>query len=51
MSLSVYLLLVGCGKLLLPAPGASAVFPWLLIAGGLATAVFWWRGLFSGGNA
>jgi Na+/proline symporter len=51
MSLSVYLLLVGCGKLLLPAPGASAVFPWLLIAGGLATAAFWWRGLFSGGNA
>jgi Na+/proline symporter len=46
MSLSVYLLLVGCGKLLLPAPAASAIVPWLLIAGGLATVAFWWQGVF-----
>jgi Na+/proline symporter len=46
MSLSVYLLLVGCGKLLLPAPGASAIVPWLLVAGGLSAVTLWWRGLF-----
>ena len=46
MSLSVYLLLIGCGKLLLPAPDASRVVPWALIASGLATVALWWRGVF-----
>jgi Na+/proline symporter len=41
--LSVYLLLVGFGKLLLPAPGASRIYPWVLIGAGVAVAVLWWK--------
>ncbi len=46
MSLSLYLLLIGCGKLLLPAPGVSRIVPWALIAGALATVALWWPGVF-----
>jgi Na+/proline symporter len=49
-SASVYLLLVGFGRLLLPAPGASRIFPWALIGAGLAVAVFWWRRIFEHGE-
>jgi hypothetical protein len=45
-SLSLYLLLVGCGKLLLPVPGASRVLPLGSIAVGLAIGALWWRGVF-----
>jgi Na+/proline symporter len=45
-SLSVYLLLVGFGKLILPAPGASRLVPWVLIAAGVAVAGLWWRKVF-----
>ncbi len=45
-SLSLYLLLVGFGKLLLPAPGTSSLAAWALIAAGLATVALWWRGVF-----
>lgn len=37
-SLAVYLLLVGCGKLLLPEPGGSRVLPWALALAGLGAA-------------
>jgi Na+/proline symporter len=42
-SLSLYLLLVGCGKLLLPFPGGSIVLPVVSIVLGVALGVLWWR--------
>lgn len=46
-SLTVYLLLVGFGKLILPNPEGSVVFPWVIIILGLASISLWWRRLFS----
>jgi SSS family solute:Na+ symporter len=45
-SLSVYLLLVGFGKLVFPAPGGSRAYSLILIALGIASAGLWWRRLF-----
>jgi len=42
-SLSVYLLLAGFGKLLLPAPGEGRLFPASLVLAGLAATGAWWR--------
>jgi SSS family solute:Na+ symporter len=45
-SLSVYLLLVGFGKLILPAPDTSPILSWILIILGIASIGLWWRRLF-----
>jgi len=45
-ALSLFLLLVGCGRLLIPAPGGSGWTTALCIVGGLALVPFWWRGAF-----
>jgi Na+/proline symporter len=49
-SLSVYLLLVGFGKLILPVPGSSPVLAWILIILGVASIGLWWRRLISKQN-
>ncbi|UCC78694.1 MAG: Na+:solute symporter [Candidatus Zixiibacteriota bacterium] len=45
-SLSVYLLLVGFGKLILPVPESSPVLAWVLIVLGVTSIGLWWRRLF-----
>jgi SSS family solute:Na+ symporter len=45
-SISVYLLLVGFGKIILPSPGSSPLLGWILIILGLASISLWWRRLF-----
>ena len=46
-SLSVYLLLVGFGKLILPNPCSSIIYSWSYIALGLMIVPLWWRKLLS----
>jgi len=46
-SVSVYLLLVGFGKLILPSPGSSMVYSWIYILLGAASVGLWWRKLFA----
>jgi SSS family solute:Na+ symporter len=46
-SLSVYLLLVGFGKLILPNPCSSIMYSWIYIAVGLMIVPLWWRKFFS----
>ena len=46
-SLSVYLLLVGFGKLILPNPCSSIMYSWIYIALGLMIVPLWWRKFFS----
>ena len=41
-SLSLFLFLVGGGRLLVPAPGGAAWWPWLLLALGVAAGAGWW---------
>lgn len=50
VSISVYLLLVGFGKLLLPGPDGSSALSWILIVLGIASMGLWWRRLFSRQN-
>lgn len=49
-SISVYLLLVGFGKVILPSPGSSAFVGWALIVLGMASIFLWWKSLFSRSN-
>jgi hypothetical protein len=49
-SVSVYALLVGCGRLLLPAPGTSALPSLLLIGIGIAAMPFWWGAVAGAGE-
>ncbi|GAA0573293.1 sodium:solute symporter family protein [Caenispirillum bisanense] len=42
-ALSLFLLLVGVGRLIVAPPGASALMTWGMIAGGLALVPVWWR--------
>lgn len=49
-SLSVYLLLVGFGKLILPVPGSPPLLTWILIFLGVASICLWWRRLFPKNN-
>ena len=46
VSLSVYLLLVGFGKLILPNPAGSIAFSWFYLLAGLASIALWWGKLF-----
>ena len=45
-ALSLFLLLVGLGRWLIPAPDGSGWTTVLCIVGGLALVPFWWRGAF-----
>lgn len=45
-SVSLYLLLVGCGKLILPAPGSSITVALTYIVLGVVTVLLWWRKMF-----
>lgn len=47
VSLSLYLLLVGFGKLILPGPSSSSAMAWILIVLGIVSVGLWWRRLFS----
>lgn len=44
-ALSLFLLLLGVGRLMISPPGASALWTWSFIAGGLALVPLWWRDL------
>ena len=46
VSLSVYLLLVGFGKLILPNPSSAMAYSWLYILLGVASVALWWQKLF-----
>jgi len=46
-SLSVFLLLVGFGKLILPNPESSAIYTWVYLVLGFASVALWWRKIFS----
>ena len=46
VSLSIYLLLVGFGKLLLPAPGSSMAYSWFYVLLGVGSVALWWQKLF-----
>ncbi len=45
-SLSLYLLLVGFGKLILPNPASSIAYSWIYIIAGVASIALWWKKLF-----
>jgi Na+/proline symporter len=40
---TLFLLLIGCTKLLLPPPGMAVWEPWVYVLAGLAVAPLWWR--------
>ncbi|MFC4728999.1 sodium:solute symporter family protein [Coralloluteibacterium thermophilus] len=44
-AVSLFSVLFGCGRLLLPAPGASPLFAWGALALGLLLVPWWWRAL------
>jgi solute:Na+ symporter, SSS family len=50
-ALSLFLLLLGCGRLMISPPGASAFWTWTLIAIGIALVPLWWRALMARGVA
>ncbi len=45
-SLSMYLLLIGAGKLILPNPGASMAASWIYLLLGFASMKLWWKRVF-----
>jgi hypothetical protein len=45
-SLTVFLLLVGCGKLVLPKPGASSSLTWVCLVLGIMSTRLWWPRVF-----
>ncbi len=49
-ALSLFLLLLGAGRLMISPPGASALWTWSIIAAGLALAPLWWRALARSGD-
>jgi solute:Na+ symporter, SSS family len=48
-SLSVYLLLVGFGKLILPNPESPIAYAWIYIILGIASIALWWKKFFHDG--
>lgn len=44
-ALSLFLLLTGVGRLMIPPPAGAAIWSWLAIAVGLALIPLWWRSL------
>jgi solute:Na+ symporter, SSS family len=48
-ALSLFLLLLGCGRLMISPPGAAAFWTWSFIAIGVALVPVWWRDLASSG--
>jgi hypothetical protein len=40
---SLFLLLVGLGRLMIELPGASAGWTWIMIVAGIALVPVWWR--------
>jgi hypothetical protein len=47
-ALSLFLMLVGTGKLLVRQPTESSFFPWLCIALALVLIRFWWKNAIGG---
>jgi Na+/proline symporter len=45
-AISLFFMLVGVGKVMIPAPGQSALLPWAYILVSLAVVPLWWRGAF-----
>jgi solute:Na+ symporter, SSS family len=45
-ALSLFLILAGCGRLLIPAPGISTGVSWLLLIAGAVLIPFWWDRAF-----
>jgi len=45
-AMSLFLLLVGIGRLLIPAPDATALWSIVLVMAGLGLVPFWWRAAF-----
>lgn len=46
-SLSLYLMLVGFGKLILPNPESSILYAWIYIMLGFASIPLWWKKMFN----
>ena len=46
-SLSLYLMLVGFGKLILPNPESSILYTWIYIVLGFVTIPLWWKKMFN----
>ncbi len=44
-AVSLYLMLFGVGRLLIPAPGANPAWSWLAVAGALGLVPLWWKRL------
>jgi len=45
-SLSLYFLLVGVGKLILPTPGSAITYAWIYLGLGILSVLLWWRKMF-----
>jgi solute:Na+ symporter, SSS family len=45
-SASLFLLLVGIGRLLIAAPGTTAVWSWAMVVSGIALTPLWWKAAF-----
>ncbi len=43
-ALSLFLMLLGIGKLMVPIPGESSLLPWIYVIVSLALIPLWWRG-------
>ena len=50
-ALTIFLLLIGIGKLLVPHPFGSPILPWLFILSGVASVKLWWRRVMETGYA
>lgn len=49
-ALSLFLLLLGAGKLLIHVPGTSSVWPWICIIMGIVLVPYWWCSIFGQEN-
>ena len=46
-ALSLFLLLVGFGKLMINTPGEAGIWPWIYVAVGVAIVPLWWKPAFT----